>query len=113
MYRTVKVYDSDLKISWNPGWEELVKLREMEIGARFPEDFKKRGSSQANYRTVMECLKHISEIAVSLKELIREGRQPEVPRAGFEPIACIEIRGAGHPHKNYGRQLSLFNVLAI
>jgi len=43
LYRTVKVYDSDLKISWNPGWEELVKLREMEIGARFPEDFKKRG----------------------------------------------------------------------
>ena len=58
---------------WNKPFDILFELGKSE----------KRGSSQANYRTVMEYLKHISEIAVSLKELIGGERQTEALRTGF------------------------------
>ncbi len=41
LYRTVKIDESGLDISWSPGWDELVKLKEIELGQRLDRDFGK------------------------------------------------------------------------
>ena len=41
LYRTTKIDESGLDISWNPGWDELVRLKEIELGQRLDRDFRK------------------------------------------------------------------------
>ncbi len=39
LYRTAKIDESGLDISWNPGWDELVRLKEIELGQRLDDSF--------------------------------------------------------------------------
>jgi hypothetical protein len=41
LYRTATIDESGLDISWSPGWDELVKLKEIELGQRLDRDFGK------------------------------------------------------------------------
>ena len=34
LYRTTIIDESGLDISWQPGWNELVRLKEIELGQR-------------------------------------------------------------------------------
>jgi hypothetical protein len=41
LYRTTKIDESGLDIPWSPGWDELVRLKEIELGQRLEGGIKK------------------------------------------------------------------------